>query len=213
MLKTPKLQLALDFVSLEEALRTAGLCKEYVDIIEAGTPLIKSEGMKAVKTLRKMFPDKLIAADLKIMDTGFLEAELAFKSGADIVSVLGVADDETIRGAVKAARRYGKKAMCDLINHPSIEKRIKDLEGFGVNYILVHTGIDQQAKGKNPLTMLEKLAKSTKVPLAVAGGLDKDMIHKAIKSARILIVGGSITRAEYPGKSAKEIREVINENV
>ena len=41
------------------------------------------------------------------MDAGEHEANLAFAAGADIVTVLGVSHDETIRGVVAAARRAG----------------------------------------------------------------------------------------------------------
>ncbi len=45
----------------------------------------------------------MVFADLKTMDAGEPEAEIAFEAGADLVSVLGSADDSTIAGAVKAA--------------------------------------------------------------------------------------------------------------
>jgi 3-hexulose-6-phosphate synthase len=34
---------------------------------------------------------------MKIADTGSLEAEIAFKAGADLVTVMGAVDDETIK--------------------------------------------------------------------------------------------------------------------
>src|SRR3970282_89819 len=78
----PVLHVALDFMHLKRALQAA---KEAVaggaDWIEAGTPLIKSEGMEAVRALKKAFPDKTIIADLKTMDTGALEVEIAAKAG------------------------------------------------------------------------------------------------------------------------------------
>lgn len=55
----PILQVALDLIELDRAVQIA---KEAVegggDWIEAGTPLIKSEGMNAVRTLKKSFPQK-----------------------------------------------------------------------------------------------------------------------------------------------------------
>jgi len=54
----PVLQLALDFVDLKRALKNAqaGIAGG-VDWLEAGTPLIKSEGLHAVRELRRLFPD------------------------------------------------------------------------------------------------------------------------------------------------------------
>jgi 3-hexulose-6-phosphate synthase len=45
---------------------------------------------------------------MKIADTGALEAEIAFKAGADL-TVMGAVDDETIKGAVEAAKKYGRR--------------------------------------------------------------------------------------------------------
>ena len=66
---TIMLQLALDFVDLHRAVGVAGQAVPAgVDWVEAGTPLIKSEGLDAVRELRRLFPGKTIVADMKIMD-------------------------------------------------------------------------------------------------------------------------------------------------
>src|SRR5207247_296676 len=85
------------------------------DWLEAGTPLVKSEGIEVVRQLKKSFPGKTIVADLKTMDTGAFEVEIAAKAGADVITVMGVTDDATILEAVRAARRYGSKIMVDLM--------------------------------------------------------------------------------------------------
>ena len=43
------------------------------------------------------------------MDAGEFEADKCFEAGADIVTVLGVSNDETIEGCVRSAKKYGKK--------------------------------------------------------------------------------------------------------
>src|SRR2546429_8440727 len=108
----PVLQVALDHMHLKRALLAAAEAVEGgADWLEAGTPLIKSEGMEVVRQLKKTFPGTTIVADLKTMDTGAFEVEIAAKAGADVVTVMGVTDDATILEAVKAARRYGGKIM------------------------------------------------------------------------------------------------------
>ena len=102
-----KLQVAMDLLTVEDALELAAKVAEYVDIIELGTPLIKAAGLSAVTAIKNAHPDKIVFADMKTMDAGELEADIAFKAGADLVSVLGSADDSTIAGAVKAARAHG----------------------------------------------------------------------------------------------------------
>src|SRR6266513_3165463 len=84
------LQVALDVYNLHRALELgAEAVAGGADWVEAGTPLIKSEGLNAVRELKKAFPDKAIVADMKIMDTGGMETEMAIKAGASIVTVLG----------------------------------------------------------------------------------------------------------------------------
>ena len=85
------------------------------DWIEAGTPLLKSEGSEALRVLKRTFPDRVLVADMKTMDVGGFEVEIAAKAGADVVSVLGLADDGTISEAVLTARQYGARVMVDLI--------------------------------------------------------------------------------------------------
>src|SRR5271169_2406278 len=102
-----KLQLALDHLQLSDALGLLERAADLIDIVEAGTPLLLSEGVRAVREIRRRFPPLTVLADFKIMDAGELEASLAFDAGADIVTVLGAAEDVTIRRACEAARAAG----------------------------------------------------------------------------------------------------------
>lgn len=110
-----KLQLALDDITLEDALSLVRTVRDYIDIIEIGTPFVIEYGMEAVRVMKKEFPEKEILADLKIMDAGDYEAEEALKAGADYVTVLGVTDILTVKGCIDAANRYGKQVVVDMI--------------------------------------------------------------------------------------------------
>ncbi len=74
-------QLSLDLIDLDEALNTAEIAlRAGVDWLEVGTPLIIAEGMRACSRIAVALSRQLpIVADLKIMDGGGLEAELAIK--------------------------------------------------------------------------------------------------------------------------------------
>ncbi|WP_456366357.1 bifunctional 3-hexulose-6-phosphate synthase/6-phospho-3-hexuloisomerase [Thermococcus sp.] len=205
------LQVALDLTDIEEAMSIAEkAARGGAHWLEVGTPLIKEEGMRAVELLKRRFHDRKIVADLKTMDTGALEVEMAARHGADVVSILGVADNKTIRDAVEVARKYGIRVMVDLIGVGDKVKRAKELEKMGVHYILVHTGIDEQAQGKNPLEDLEKVVKAVNVPVAVAGGLNLETIPKVIElGATIIIVGGAITKSEDPEGVTRKIIDLF----
>ena len=102
-----KLQLALDDITLDDAVELLDKVHTYVDIIEVGSPFIIEEGMRPVRIFKEKYPDCEILADTKIMDAGEYEAEETFKAGADYCTVLGVTDTLTIEGCVKAAKEYG----------------------------------------------------------------------------------------------------------
>ncbi len=100
-----KLQIALDLLKLEDASRIAEItARTDTHILEAGTPLIESEGIIAVRELKKRLPNKTIFADMKIMDTGYPEMQMASNARADIVQVLGAALDDTIKEAINAGK-------------------------------------------------------------------------------------------------------------
>lgn len=171
--------------------------------------MIKSEGMEAVRRLRAAFPKHVILADMKTMDTGALEIEMAAKAGADIVILLGNADNSTIKDAVRAARKYGVKLMADLMSSVNPSKRAKELAEMGIDYINIHVGIDRQMVGEDPVKILKKLRLD--VPIAVAGGLDAQSAAQAVLSgANIVIVGGNIVRSSNVTASAKAIRESMD---
>ncbi|HII00723.1 TPA: bifunctional hexulose-6-phosphate synthase/ribonuclease regulator [Methanosarcinaceae archaeon] len=181
------------------------------DWIEIGTPLIKSEGMDTVRTMRKAFPDRTILADMKTVDTGAMEVEMAAKAGADVAIVLGSADDSTILDALRSAHKYGIRLMADLISAPDPVGRAVELEGLGVDYINVHVGIDQQMMGKDPVSILMEIAEKVNVKLAVAGGLDAESAAQAVRAgAEIVIVGGNITRSDNVTEAARKIRQSVD---
>ncbi len=205
------LQVALDMVELDRAIGIGRECIDGgADWLEAGTPLIKSEGMHAVRTLHEVFPDTPIVADMKTMDTGAIEVEMAAKSGASVVSILGLADDATIREGIESAHKYGVTIMVDIMNTIDPVKRSEELQTMGSDYICVHVGIDQQMRGIDTLSLLEKVAKSVDIPLAVAGGIDAATASEAVNlGADIIIVGGNITRSANVKASTRKIKRAM----
>ncbi len=202
-----RLQVALDFIKLDDALNIAKkVCNTGAHILEAGTPLIKSEGMKAVRALKDF--SLPVMADLKTMDTGYLEAELAAVNGADIVSVMAAAADETIKSAMEAAEDYGIEIMVDMMNNINREQ-VDRMVSLAPDYMLFHIGIDQQMGG---VSLHEKIAgyrDNVNIKIALAGGLNAEKIRSLPVSADIIIVGGAITKAKDPFLATKEILEAM----
>ena len=204
--------MALDLLELDRSIEIA---KEAIsggaDWIEAGTPLIKSEGMNSVREMKKSLPGTRIVADMKTVDTGAMEVEMAAKAGADIVAMLAVSDNSTVEDALRAAHKYGVEIMMDLLTVPDPVERSRELEALGVDYICVHVGIDQQMTGRDTLDFLKQTVKEVKIPVAAAGGIDATSGAAAIANgAAIVIVGGSVVRSADVTGSAHKIREAID---
>ena len=195
--------------------RSIGIAAEAVeggaDWVEVGTPLIKSEGAEAVRTIRKTFPGHKIIADTKTMDTGAFEVEIMAKAGADIVTVLGLADDATISEAVQSGRKYGAEIMVDMINVPDKVKRAKEIEKLGVGYICLHMGIDSQMRGEDaPVDILRKIVAEVSTPVAVAGGITAETAREYVEAgAYDVIVGGGITKTDDIKLAAANLKKAM----
>ena len=207
-----KLQLALDDITLDEAVVLLDKVHPYVDIIEVGSPFIIEEGMRPVRIFKEKYPDCEILADTKIMDAGEYEAEETFKAGADYCTVLGVTDTLTIEGCVKAAKKYGKQTMVDMICVEDVPKRVKEIEAVGVDFIGVHVGVDQQAVGITPLEKLAEMKQCVEHSIvSVAGGINEKTLEDYKKlDPEVIIVGGGINHAEDQLAAAKAIYDIIN---
>src|SRR3954454_23176546 len=158
----PIVQLSLDLTSIEEALHVAEIgVRAGVDWLEAGTPLILAEGLRAVQALHARFPDKPIVADLKIMDGAYLEAEMMAKAGASMVVVMGQAHTESVELVVKAGHDFGIKVMGDNMGMPDPVEGAKQLEDLGCDYIVHHIGYDmrnlRKERGQPAPTPLDRL--------------------------------------------------------
>ncbi|PCF35461.1 3-hexulose-6-phosphate synthase [Staphylococcus delphini] len=208
-----ELQLAIDLLNKEDAAELAKKVTDYVDIVEIGTPIVINEGLPAVQHLKENVKDEdvKVLADLKIMDAADYEVSQAVKFGADVVTILGVAEDASIKNAVEEAHKHGKELLVDLIAVQDLEKRAKEIDAFGADYIAVHTGYDLQAQGQSPLDSLRKVKSVIKnAKIAVAGGIKPETVKEvADEGPDLIIVGGGIANADDPREAAKQIREAI----
>jgi 3-hexulose-6-phosphate synthase len=210
MSQVRQLQLAIDTTSTADAVKIAQELYPYYDIVELGTPLIIEQGLRALEAVKKKYPDKKYLADTKIADAGYIEASSAFKRGADIVTVLGVSDDATIKNVIEAARQHKGRVMADMLHVQDKPERAAELEQLGVDIICLHTAYDIQGHGVDPLQELSAVRAAVRCSLAIAGGLKLDNIKDALdKGADILVVGGGITKADNPRQTAKRIKEII----
>src|SRR3989344_8732154 len=90
-------------------------------IIEAGTPLIKNYGQTGISMLnawwsRKIGKPAYIVADLKCMDRGSREVDVAAVAGASAATCLGLAPIETINEFIDKCATFNIDSMIDMMN-------------------------------------------------------------------------------------------------
>ena len=205
------MQVSLDLTSADEALETAAMAlRAGVDWLEAGTPLLLAEGLRAVRRLRKEFPDVPIVADLKTMDGGYLESAMMAESGATHVVVMAQATDATIRRVVQAARNYRVAVMGDNLGCVDKTQAARRLEQLGCDYIVHHTGYDERGwaaehgqRVSSPLDDLREVVAAVDIPVQAVGGLSVDeAVLACTMGAPIVVIGAPVTIDSQAFKTA-----------
>ncbi|MFB0551616.1 MAG: bifunctional 5,6,7,8-tetrahydromethanopterin hydro-lyase/3-hexulose-6-phosphate synthase [Nitrososphaeria archaeon] len=206
--RPPYLQIALDIPSLEKAKQIiAQLPRSDTLILEAGTPLIKRHGTAVISQLRETAKDKFIVADLKTLDVGKVEVDLAFDESADAVVVSGLASVETIDQFIYETNRLGIYSFLDMMNVSDPIEKLQSLK-IPPNVVIVHRGIDTEGSATYQWEIVEQVKaafKEKRLLVAVAGGLRPNNIQEAIKAkADIIVVGRYITQSQDVERSARE---------
>ena len=207
------LQVALDFIDLDPAIKVAKEAERGgVDIIEVGTPLVKAYGIAGALEIGRAVK-RPILIDTKTADAGDVEAEIARRAGAKIMTVLGAMDDSTIASAVRKAHEYGILVQVDMINVYDVVKRAKRAVELGADIIGLHVGLDvQKARGISVADLKDEIREvaSTGAIISVAGGLNKERIASILDvPINIYVVGGAITKSPDPYATTAEIVKIL----
>lgn len=208
-----KLQLALDHPDLTRELDIAARTVKHIDFIEAGTPLLIREGIRAVRELRRRCRCPVVA-DIKVVDAGEPIAELAFAAGAKVVTVLGCASDEVIKRVVKSAKKYDGEVMADSLGVVNLIERAKELRELGVDSLCLNRrGMKaRRATQSENLKHLKAQIDEIELPVYLAGGIDlQELIALQKITLAGVIIGAAITEAPSPADAAREMRRVIEE--
>ena len=212
----PIVQISLDLTTLDEALETAAIAVSAgVDWLEAGTPLILAQGLRAVVALRERFPDHPIVADLKTMDGGYLEAEMMAKAGASCVVVMGRAHEATIRRVVDAGREYGIKVMGDNLAAEDRVANARWMERLGVDFVIHHIGYDERRMiaGLSPMDELDEVVRAVTVPVQAVGGLSiRQAIECPAHGAPLVVLGAPLVIDADEFKTAStDLHDVLSQ--
>jgi 3-hexulose-6-phosphate synthase/6-phospho-3-hexuloisomerase len=205
----PKLQVALDLIDLEAALRVVAETIGIADRIEVGTPLLRRYGIYAIEAVRAKFDDAVIVADYKIMDYGESAVTLAINAGANGVIVQALAQSETIEAVCHTAKGQGAFAMVDCIGIADVSHVADDLRHLPLSHLILHKSKDQQGV-KGPIQtyeILEAIGGKDLPPIALAGGISPANASDMASLANIdtIIVGQAIVSSVSPRDAARSI--------
>jgi 3-hexulose-6-phosphate synthase len=211
-----KLQLAMDTLDGDEAMKLAASVAPYADILEAGTPLIKSVGINIVRKLRAAHPDKLILADLKSSDVGAYEANMAFTAGADIVTTQGITTFATIAEVQREADKWNRHAEVDMTGVKDPVARAKEVKAAGVSLVLYHRSIDEELTegalwDEKAVSTVREMC-NLGLDVAIAGGIHYDILP-LLRGVPIygIVIGRGITAQPNPAQTAQKIAECMHE--
>lgn len=209
----PYLQIALDIpdIARTKAILSA-LPRSDRIILEAGTPLIKKYGARIIHDLREIAKDVFIIADLKTLDVGQVEADLAYEETADAVVASGLASKETLDKFIYEAKRLSIYAFVDMMDVKNPLETLQSLDE-PPDVVVIHRGIDEEHGGLTRWELIREI-KSTfagkKILVAVAGGIDPSTAPRAVESgADILIVGRYITQSKDIERAARDFLELL----
>lgn len=210
----PRLQIALDKVDLPSALAPLQKAAASIDIIECGTVLILAEGLRAVREIRALFPDKPILADIRIAEAGKLLSQMAFEAGASLVSVVAGASMNTVRQVCAVAAEHGGEVQVELADEWYDADRARLWREAGVQHVIVKRSRDREASGDlswgpNDLARVDELA-GMGFTVTITGGITpNDLDVFAGHPVGIIIAGRSVAGAEDPLAGAQEMKSAI----
>lgn len=206
-----QLQAAIDLTSIDAAIELMEKIHPYVDIIEIGSFLGLIEGFSALTKMKKAFPDKLVLADAKIVDGGYDISSAAFDVGADIVTTIGMTNNETCAGLVRAAHERGKLAMADTIGVVNLAERVQELDAMGFDYILVHTAHDMLNCISAPIEALKVIKANVRHAKAgISGGISPEQMPEIVAAKPDwVVVGSALYNAKDPVAVAKALKSYM----
>lgn len=205
-----KLQVAIDRVTLDEAVSLANKLDGIADIIEFGTSLVKDYGFYVIKETQLDLKNSQLLLDTKTNDEGDYEFKQGFNSGADILTVMGSAGKATLDKVYKVAEQAHKTMLIDLMGLD--QNSIKKIANYPNAIYNLHNSHDagQMTGATAAVAKFNKSYPEIK-RIAIAGGIDLKQTKELAKQGLtdVVIVGGKIINTDNPVESAEKFKEII----
>jgi 3-hexulose-6-phosphate synthase/6-phospho-3-hexuloisomerase len=192
LIKPPIVQVAIDVMDVDQALRIAeAAVNAGADWLEAGTPLITFAGTPCIGALARAFPEMPVLADYKAMD-GVRKYVVETKAqGGHIMTVCAVAHDASVTTAVEAGRETGVGVISDLYASLDMPQRAAEVEALGVAAVYAHWGSDARTRDpkRDVLADLAPVMDRVAIPVGASTFSAEEGARAARLGAEIMVIG------------------------
>lgn len=205
-----KLQVAIDRVSLEDAIEMAHRLDGLVDVIELGTSIVKDYGLEALKKADFKLEKSQLLIDLKTIDEGEYEFNKGYETSADILTVMGASSLGTLHTTYEIAQKAEKNIFIDLMEID--DQKVNDMTNMPNAIFGLHHSKDATEAFDAVDTIQAFHDNHPEIKkIAVAGGVDLEQARKIARQgiADTVIVGSKIAGASDPISTAKKFMEAI----
>ena len=212
VIKPPIVQVAIDVLTIDDALKIGeAAVRAGADWLEAGTPLITFEGVRAIGALAKEFPGVPVLADYKMMDGVRKYVLETANQGGRVCTICAVSSDASLRDAARAARECGVTLMVDLYASHNIAERAVQVMEMGADAVYVHWGSDQ--RNENPdydsIFDLESVIAAVSAPVGAATWSVQDGVRAKAKGAGVFVIGMPLIKASNVEDALREYVDAI----
>jgi len=148
-----------------------------------------------------------VVADLKTMDRGKTEVEMAAEAGASAAIALGSAPIETLNSFIESCEASGLDAMVDMMN---VEFPLSVLRALkkAPQVVIIHRGVDEERFNREkqiPLHEIRRIKGNYDIMISIAGGDTLREVQRSIfNDADIVVIWKSVFQ------KTEETVELIN---
>jgi bifunctional enzyme Fae/Hps len=153
-----------------------------------------------------------IVADLKTMDRGETEVEIAHRGGASAAIALGLAPIETLNTFILSCKNNSMDSMVDMMNVDfplSILQQLKTPP----DVVILHRGVDEETFNKEkqiPLHEIRRIKSRFNIMISIAGGDTIREVQRSIfNDADIVVIWKSVFQSNQ--ETATLVKQFLSE--
>lgn len=202
------------FGQSQAELRTLGTGSFLMDLLIKHLEKKKRERQKIEPKEKKEIPlIPYVVADLKCMDRGAREVEIARQGGASAATALGQAPIETLDTFIEKCENYNLDSMIDMMNVDFPLRILRQLKKVP-QVVILHRGVDEEAfnpEKEIPYHEIQRIKSNYDIMIAIAGGDTFQEAQRAIfNDADIVVVWKSFYKSttETANLAEQFLREI-----